>query len=231
MPRPFARLVFRLLLLAGGLVALPLASPPAQTYKPPPRGAPGGRIGGASRSAAVPAAQLPVVELLAPADHAGLTALSAPTLYYFLSRPCPWPMQFTIAAPGQPGPVLDVAIPAPVASGIYPLALARYHVRLQPGIDYTWSVSVVIDPHAWSHNIVASAGVVFDPAQSRAALAGTPSPSAADFAAAGLWYDAVAAAAAASAPSGGSHLVLDALLRQVGLGAVVAADARNAATQ
>jgi hypothetical protein len=40
-------------------------------YKPPLRGAPGGRVGGASRSAVRVSAPLPEIELLAPSDHAG----------------------------------------------------------------------------------------------------------------------------------------------------------------
>jgi hypothetical protein len=202
------------LLVGASLAATPLSTW-AQTYTPPPRGAPGGRIGGASRSAAVPVATLPIIEPLAPADHAGLSARADPTLYYFLSRPSTWSMAFTIAAPGQPAPVLEVAIQPPDAAGIYPLSLAHYHIRLQPGIDYTWSVSVVIDPHAWSHNIVASAGIVFDPAQA-AALAATPSPTVTDFAADGLWYDAIAGAVAEARGPGGRG-ALDSLLRQVGL--------------
>ena len=82
------------------------ASPPV--YKPPMRGAPGGRVGGASRSAVRVSAPLPVIELLAPADHAGLTATATPSLLFFVSRPVAWPTQFTISAPMQPAPVLEV---------------------------------------------------------------------------------------------------------------------------
>lgn len=211
----------------GGFAAAVLAPPLAAQYIPPPRGAPGGRVGGATRSAAVPAGELPAVELLAPADQAGLTAKPAPTLYYFLSRPSRWPLDLAIAAPGQPAPLLDVAIPAPTAAGIYPVSLGRLGVRLQPGIDYTWSVSVVIDPHAWSHNVVATAAIVFDPNMA-ASIADVPKANAADLARAGLWYDAVAAAA--DAPARAGRPALDALLRQVGLEAVAAADQRTAAT-
>lgn len=209
-----------MLLVVGGIAVTPLASAWAQ-YKPPARGAPGGRIGGASRSTATPAAELPVLEVLAPEDHAGVTARPDPILYYFVSRPSRWPLQLTIAAPHRPAPVLDVPIPAPAAGGIYPLPLAQYHVHLDPGIDYTWSVSVVIDPHAWSHNVVASAAIVFDPTQA-ASLPGIRAAGAADLAAAGLWYDAVAATGGASTTDG--RRLLASLLQQVGLGSVVAAD-------
>src|ERR1700752_3312690 len=71
-------------------------------YSPPLRGAPAKRVGGASRGTVRPPAPLPIVELLAPGDHAGQTTSPTPTLYYFVSRPVPWPMQLTISAPLQP---------------------------------------------------------------------------------------------------------------------------------
>lgn len=189
--------------------AEPPAGQPPPTYKPPLRGAPGGRVGGASRSALRSATPLPVIELLAPADHAGITATPAPILYYFASRPVSWPTEFTISAPGQPAPVLEIRVPSAPAAGFYKLPLSAYRVRLQPGIAYTWSVSAVIDPHAWSHNIVASATILYDPAAPAGAA------SAAQLAAAGLWYDAVAAAADVESPD--RHGTLDALIRDVGL--------------
>ena len=55
---------------SGGAVAV--------VYHPPLRGAPAGRIGGASRGGA-PGVALPALEVLAP-DHVGLTAREQPTL-------------------------------------------------------------------------------------------------------------------------------------------------------
>ena len=190
------------------------ASPPV--YKPPLRGAPGGRVGGASRSAVRISTPLPVIELLAPADHAGLTATGTPTLFFFVSRPVAWPTRFTIAAPMQPAPVLEVTIPSPAAAGIYALRLGDYRVHLHPEVAYTWSVSIVLDPRAWSRNIVASATIIFDPTvDTSAALTMPPLRRAALLADAGLWYDAVAAAA--EAQSLDQHAALDALIHQVGL--------------
>src|SRR5437762_14187215 len=71
----------------------------ASDYSPPLRGAPAKRVGGASRGTIRPPAPLPIVELLAPADHAGQTVSATPTLYYFVTRPVSWPMQLTISAP------------------------------------------------------------------------------------------------------------------------------------
>ena len=193
------------------------------------RGAPGGRVGGASRGAIKPPAPLPTIELLAPADHAGQTTSATPTLYYFVSRPVAWPMQLTISAPLQPAPVLEVTIPQARAPGIYPLRLADYRTRLEPGIVYTWSVSIILDPKAWSRNIVASAAILRappDPATERAAsVAGLRQ--AETLARAGLWYDAVAAAF----DNRGSdrHAALDRLIEQVGLTEVARFDRAIAA--
>jgi Domain of Unknown Function (DUF928) len=185
-------------------------------YKPPLRGAPGGRVGGASRSAVRISTPLPVIEQLAPADHAGLTATATPTLYFYVSRPVAWPIQFTISAPMQPAPVLEVTIPSPAQAGIYALRPGDYRIHMSPGLTYTWSVSIVLDPRAWSRNIVASSTIVFDPTLSTsAALAVPPLRRAALLADAGLWYDAVAAAA--EAQSLDRHAALDALIHQAGL--------------
>ena len=54
--------------------------PPEPAYKPPPRGAPGGRVGGASRGTVKVTIPLPTIELLAPDGHTGLTTSATPTL-------------------------------------------------------------------------------------------------------------------------------------------------------
>lgn len=188
----------------------------APTFKPPPRGAPGGRTGGATRSAAAPAVPLPIIELLAPADQAGVTVSPDPTFYFYISLPARWPMQFTISAPLQAAPVIETTIPSASAPGIYAVPLAAYRVRLQPGIVYTWSVSVVLDPHAWSRNVVASAGIVYDPGAAAPTLAAMPPMSrAAALAEAGIWYDTVDLVAKAQGLI--AQGALGSLMRQVGL--------------
>ncbi len=189
--------------------------PPSETaYKPPPRGAPGGRVGGASRGTVKVTIPLPTIELLAPDGHTGLTTSATPTLYFFVSRPIIWPTQFTISTPTQPNPILEVNVPAPREAGVYSLRTADYHIRLEPGVLYIWSVSVILNPKARSRDVVASASLLRtapDPALETA----PPSRRAALFAQAGLWYDAVAAAAETAALD--HHVALDALMNEVGL--------------
>ena len=91
-------------------------------------------------------------------------------------------------------------------------------VRLEPGIVYTWSVSVILNPKARSRDIVASASLmrtVAEPTVEAALRAASPNRRAAILAQAGLWYDAVAAAAETASLD--RHAALDALMTEVGL--------------
>jgi uncharacterized protein DUF928 len=203
--------------------AAPSASADLPTYKPPLRGAPGGRVGGASRGAMAGA---PVsIELLAPDAHAGQTTSAAPTLYYFASRAITEPMKLTISAPMQPTPLLETTIPSARSPGIQALRLADYRVQLRPGTVYAWSVSVTLDPNSPSRDIVATASIMrttTDASVDTAVRAAPPQRRAAVLAQAGLWYDAVAAAADSEASD--RHAALDALLDQVGLKQPAAVD-------
>jgi Domain of Unknown Function (DUF928) len=127
-------------------------------------------------------------------------------------------LNFTISAPLRPEPVIEVNIPAPQQAGVYAIRTADYHLQLQPAVVYTWSVSAILNAKAPSRDIVASASLLRtapDPSL-ESALRGTPSNRrAAVFAQAGLWYDAVAAAAEMEAFD--RHAALDALMNEVGL--------------
>jgi hypothetical protein len=156
--------------------------------------------------------------LLAPDGHTGLTTSATPTLYFFVSRPIDWPTQFTISTATQPKPIIEVNIPAPREAGVYSVRSADYPVRLEPGVLYTWSVSVILDPKARSRDIVASASLLrtlAEPAIEAALRAAPPNRRGALLAQAGLWYDAVAAAAEMAALD--RHAALDALMNEVGL--------------
>lgn len=225
--RVLSRLFGAMLMLAAPTPALaqtspqPTAAPQAEqmpAYRPPPRGAPGGRVGGASRGTYKTAAPLPLIELLAPEDHTGLSASPAPTLYYFVSGPVYWPTRFTISAPMQPVPVIDAKITPPSVAGIYALNVSDYQVRLRPGIIYTWSVSAIIDPNTRSRDLVATASLLLGspgPAVENAVRTASPAQRADLYAQAGFWYDAVAAAAE-TAPYD-RDAALDALMSEVGL--------------
>jgi hypothetical protein len=135
-----------------------------------------------------------------------------------VSQPVAWPTQFTVSTARQPRPLLEVNIPAPRQPGLYAIRTADYPVRLEPGVLYTWSVSVILNPKSRSRDIVASASLLRTAAEPtvEAALRGAPpNRRAAILAQAGLWYDAVAAAAEAASLD--RHATLDALMNEVGL--------------
>jgi hypothetical protein len=199
------------------------------SYKPPLRGAPGGRVGGASRGADKLAAALPSIELIAPLDHTGETASAAPTLYFYVSQPVALPTQLTISAPLRPTPIIEAIFASPPARGIYPLRLSDYRVQLDPGVVYTWSVSAIVDVKRWSHNVVASATILRVPPDisGGAAMNAPAANRAGALAGAGLWYDAVAAAV--ESENLDHHAALDRLLTEVGLTGPADADRALAA--
>jgi Domain of Unknown Function (DUF928) len=187
-------------------------------YKPPLRGAPGQRVGGASRGLDPVSAPGLTIDLLAPDGHAGQTISQAPTLYYFVSARIDQRIQLTISAPRRAVPLLETDIPAPRGPGLYALRLADMRARLDENTLYTWSISVITDPRERANDIVASASLlrtVPDPGLDGVIRAAPPQRRAAVLAQAGLWYDAVAAAAEAKDQD--RHAALDSLLDQVGL--------------
>jgi hypothetical protein len=197
--RATVRLVAALALAAAGAGAQTTA--PVR-YTPPEVGLPKTRVAAASREATTCATR---VEVLAP-EHTGLTRSPAPDLWWFLEADCGFPVEITLldAARFTEPPLLERRL-APPEAGFHALRLGRAGVSLEPGRDYSLNVAVVVDPANRSSDVFASAGV-------RLATAGPP-PDGADvaaLAAAGLWYDALAAAM-------GDPTARAALLDQVGL--------------
>jgi hypothetical protein len=169
----------------GGSTAAPV-------YKPPLRGAPGGRVGGAARGTG---REEFILSVLAP-DHTGLTTRDQPSLYWFISRPSSSPVEVTIVDPNATDPVLETQIKAPITPGVHRIRLADHNVRLKPGVAYQWFVSVVPDSGRRSKDILAGGFVErVDPPSDLGAklssLKSTDLPVA--YADAGIWYDAVAA--------------------------------------
>lgn len=177
----------------------PPTAPPAGSqatappiYKPPPRGAPGGRVGGGTRGTG---RETFVLSVLAPAET-GLTTSDQPTLYWFISTSTTSAVELTVADPRATQPLLETQIPGPVARGIHRIRLADYGVRLTPGVAYRWFVSVVPDAGRRSRDVLAGGTIeLSEPAADvKTTLAGAPkAEQPAVYASAGFWYDAVAA--------------------------------------
>ena len=132
------------------------------------------------------------VVALAP-DHIGLTYEAQPTLWWFVSGAAGSPISLIVTEPEETRPLVDWSGKAPEDDGYQSLDLGTLEVELQPGVDYRWHVSIVVDPERPSHDIVSS-GVIRRAAPSDSILrelSGAPASRGHDLAEAGIWYDAV----------------------------------------
>ena len=161
-------------------------------YKPPLRGAPGGRVGGGTRGVA---REVFVLSALAP-NHTGLTVSDQPSLYWFISNATPFPVELTVIDPRGDKPLLETRISPPSQPGVQRIRFADYGIRLAPGVAYRWFVAVVADPARRSRDILA--GGTIERVEPQEELKGklaraTKTEHPFLYAEAGLWYDALIA--------------------------------------
>lgn len=202
--------------------AEPQQKPPPSTtpiYKPPPRGAPRGRIGGGTRG---PRDSLLGLYVLAP-DHTGLTATEQPDFYWHLSELTQYPIEFTLIEETAILPVVEVRISTPVRPGIQRIALSAYNVRLKENSEYRWFVAIIPDRNSRSKDILAGGFIrkitPSDAFQKRVAEE-SPERSPFLYAEEGIWYDALSAISNLidAAPNDATrHRQRAELLEQVGL--------------
>lgn len=162
-------------------------------YRPPNRGNPEYTAGGATRQLKFTNPRN-TVQVLAP-EHAALTTNSQPRLYWYL-RPGTrntqlFQIKFNIT--GAP-PLLEVHLPAQIKGGIQSLDLARYRLRLTPGVAYSWQVKLEpskgSNPYRMAPNIMSRGEIKLIMAShdlSRASPEQRPYLAAS----AGVWYDAL----------------------------------------
>lgn len=165
-------------------------SPPPVVYKPPVRGAPGGRVGGGTRGTG----NVFVLSALAP-DHMGLTAREQPSLYWFISAATSLPVELAIMDPQGVKPLFERRLSGPIEKGVHRIDLAELGVTLAPGVPYRWSVTVIPDANRRSRDILAAATIerVDVPSEVRSKLDQTRKEDlAAVYAEAGFWYEALA---------------------------------------
>jgi hypothetical protein len=212
----------------GGVVQQNQAASTGFAYRPPMRGAPASRVGGASRGVGDADLELSV---LAP-DHTGLTTKNQPTLYWYLSKPADARLDVTVINNDEIDPLLEKVIGIPKSAGIQRLDLTTAGAKLEPGIEYRWFVSIMPDEEQRSNDIVASGTIEYTAPdadlESRIA-ASDEREQAAIFAENGLWYDAIDSISRAieDNPDDASLRTLRAaMLEQVGLDSVAAYDSR-----
>jgi hypothetical protein len=156
-------------------------------YKPPIRGAPGGRVGGGTRGTD----QTFVLSVVAP-NHTGLTTQEQPELFWYLSKAISTPMEFTLMDDKGVKPLIEATLGVTSQPGIQRVRLADYGARLEPGKHYQWYVALVVDPEKRSKDVLAGGSIErIEQSEGLSSLSATELAS--FYADHGIWYDAIAA--------------------------------------
>ncbi len=194
-------------------------------YKPPLRGAPARRVGGATRGSGD--SDL-VLNVLAP-DQTGLTTQAQPTLYWYASKPTNTLIELTLISDAAELPVLSKNLLV-TPGGVQAIDLVSYGVTLALDTEYEWFVSVVTNTNQRSKDMT-SGGTVRrvapDPAVAARVAAAGERAAPRIYAEAGLWYDAIGSLSRLieRSPADPELRALRAsLLDQIGLTAAASAD-------
>ena len=188
-----------LLLLAAALPETGRSqSPPVATqpqrplqpivYRPPLRGAPVTRVGGASRGLAPGD---PVLSVLAP-ESTGLTHHARPTLYWYASTAFQVPLEFSLNDDHSIKPLIEMKVRV-LQPGLQALHLP---ITLLPNREYQWAIAAIMDPDQRAKDLLSSGTIqrVDPPLEWRQQLQQTPRrEQPALYARAGFWYDALSA--------------------------------------
>jgi hypothetical protein len=160
-------------------------------YRPPLRGAPGGRVGGGTRGIGE---ILVTLFVLAP-NHVGLTVQEQPNLYWYLSKSTSIPIEVTIIIEEAIYPLLEKRLLIPAESGIHTIRLKDFNISLSIGTQYRWFLAIVPEPNRRSRDIIAG-GIIerIEPPEAlhKKLIQGDKEAMGQIFAEEGIWYDAIA---------------------------------------
>jgi hypothetical protein len=156
----------------------------AIVWKPHVVGAPAERVGGAVRGSSDLATPMALVP-----NQLGLTSKSAPSLFWHLDGATPEGVEIVFTLVDEEGeiPLVETGLKPPTRAGVQRVRLADYGVELEPGQPYTWSVALVPDMEDRAQDRI-SLGLL-----QRTEMSGKLPSNAEEFAARGLWYDALEA--------------------------------------
>lgn len=170
--------------ILAGAVAVTIPDPAhaqsAITFKPPTRGAPSRRIGGATRSGATDT-QLAVI---APATLS-YAATQSPVLYLSISGFADRPV-LTLIADDAIDPLFEREMTFDADGGLQAISLAALDVRLEEGVVYEWSVAIITNPDSRSEDVISSGTIRYEPSSiDRSDIR--------SLAESGYWYDLIEA--------------------------------------
>ena len=173
--------------MGGGAAPAPMKTP--IVYRDPFVGAPLMRVDGCTRG--VDDALL-TLTVLAP-EHVGLTIQEQPTLYWYQSRAANTRFELTILEGDRENALLEVRMESVPTDGIQKFRLSEHGIKLKVGIEYRWTVAMVIDAENRSRDVVASGVIkrVAAPETLAPRLAKNPQDAAFIYADEGIWYDSL----------------------------------------
>lgn len=158
-------------------------------YRPPSQGASRARMGGGSRTGV----KMPAIEAIVP-EHAGITISAQPVLYWYCDEATDLPREFSLVDGNTLDTVKRKSMTGPIRQGWQKIDLADLDVELSPDTPYEWRIAVVAGTGKPSDNAVAGGMIVrLQKPQIADVALQPPLKKAAQLAAAGVWYDAVAA--------------------------------------
>ncbi len=164
----------------------------------------------------------PVLVVLAPADHIGVTTKKAPCLFWYLSPTTAFPVEFVLEDNRLARPLLEAQLHRPTQPGIQKVCLEDYSLTLEPGVQYRWHISLIVDADSRSKDIHAM-GMIERMGFVECSALGLPCTWSCDkkaayqYAEAGLWYDALECISElidASPDDRSLRMIRDGLLRQ-----------------
>jgi hypothetical protein len=134
----------------------------------------------------------PYLTLLVP-EQTGHTSAASPTLYWYVSEPFPGPVRAALMAADEEevDPVLEQQLDGGVEAGFHALPLREHDVALQVGVEYEWSVTLVVDPDQPSGDIFASGTIRRAAPPAKLPAGGDDVERLVALAGQGLWYDAI----------------------------------------
>jgi hypothetical protein len=91
-------------------------------------------------------------------QRVGLTTREQPSLYWFQSKPVDAHFEVILTEKNSIKPILEARFDAS-SSGVKRLRLSDYKISLAEGVEYRWSVAIVVDARDHSKDVVASGAI------------------------------------------------------------------------
>lgn len=129
-------------------------------------------------------------------NHIALTSNNQPSLYWYISTRLSKAIVFTVNSEASFKPVLEMKLSKPDKNGIQCFRFSDYNIKLSSGINYEWSITMVLDVDQRSKDVSAM-GMIKCLYPSERLNAELSKANERDvpviYAMEGLWYDALSA--------------------------------------